>query len=253
MIPTAPETVVVGIPADLLRRRPDVRAAERQAAAESARIGIAAAEFYPHIGITGLIGLESENLSNLFEGENVTGAVGPTFRWNILNYGRIQNNVRAQDAKFREAVITYQQTVLHANEEADSGIAAFLQEKRRAESLEAAAAATQLAVNLAVLQYEKGLVDYQPVLDTQRDLVVQQDNVAQSRGQVAVNLVAVYKALAGGWQMRLCEPLAGEAASGKGPVNNLPANNPPAGVGPRPGEENREILPPGDVLPPPRT
>ena len=236
-IPVAPDAIVAGIPADLLRRRPDVRRAEREAAAESARIGIAEAEFYPHIAITGQIGWEAENVSALFRGDSLAATVGPGFHWNILNYGRIRNSVRAQEARFRAAVITYQETVLKANEEADSAIAAFVREGRRADSLEAAATSTQQAVSLAILQYEKGFIDYQPVLETQRDLVRQQDAVAESRGQVAVNLVAAYKALAGGWQMRLAPPPASPAV--------------PAEVAPWPDAQRREVLPPGEELPPP--
>jgi len=211
-IPRAPSAVVVGIPADLLRRRPDVRRAEREAAAQSARIGIAEAEFYPHVAITGTITLEAEYVPSVFMGNSLAGLVGPGFHWNILNYGRIRSEVRAQDARFRQAVATYQDTVLKANEEAENAIISFLRQQDRAVALEAAATATEKAVALALLQYEKGLVDYQPVLDTERDLVRQQDEVAQSRGQVAVELVALYKALAGGWRVRDAAPV--EAARG---------------------------------------
>ena len=182
-IPAAPPEVIVGIPADLLRRRPDVRRAEREAAAQSARIGIAQAEFYPHIALTGTITLEAQNLSQVFRGSSLAGTVGPGFRWNILNYGRIANDVRAQDARFRQAVAQYQESVLKAHEETENAHRRLpARAGARSESLETAATATDQAVKLAMLQYEKGLVDYQPVLDTQRDLVRQQDAVAESRG-----------------------------------------------------------------------
>ena len=111
-IPIPPAEVVVGIPAELLRRRPDVQQAERVAALQSARIGIAEAEFYPHIAITGTIGVQAQNFSNLFNSQSLVGQIGPGFNWNLLNYGRIQNNVRAQDARFQQAVLTYRDTVL---------------------------------------------------------------------------------------------------------------------------------------------
>src|SRR5262249_6014974 len=113
-IPTAPTEVAVGIPAELLVRRPDVRRAARQAAAESARIGIAEADLYPSISIVGNIGLQAQDLQNLFEAQSFFGQIGPSFSWKILNYGRIVNSIRVQDARFLEAVTHYQNTVLRA-------------------------------------------------------------------------------------------------------------------------------------------
>ncbi len=136
MIPNPPQEVIVGIPAQLLLRRPDVRQAERQAAAQSARIGIAAADFYPHIAITGTIGLQAERLNQLFEAGSLVGSIGPGISWNILNYGRIVNNVRSQDAQFQQAVLNYRDTVLRANEEVENGIVSFLNEQDRVRSLD---------------------------------------------------------------------------------------------------------------------
>ena len=204
-IPLPPQEVVVGIPAELLARRPDVRQAEREAAAQSARIGIAAAEFYPHVAITGTIGLQAEHLNQLFEPSSLTGAIGPGISWNILNYGRIRNNVLAQDALFQQAVLGYRDTVLRANEEVENGIVGFLNEQERVKSLDKSTRAAARAVEIALLQYEKGLINYQPLLDSERDLVQQQDALAQSRGAVGVDLVAVYKALGGGWRARRLE------------------------------------------------
>jgi NodT family efflux transporter outer membrane factor (OMF) lipoprotein len=202
-IPRAPREVVVGIPADLLRRRPDVRQAERLAAAQSARIGIAQAEFYPHLAITGAIGVQAQNANQLIEPDSLVSSIGPGFRWNLLNYGRIANNVSAQDAQFQQALWNYCETVLKANEEAENAIVAFLQEQQRIESLAKSAQAAQRSVELALLQYEKGLISYQPLLDSQRVLVLQQDAVTESRGLVSVDLVAIYRAMAGGWMARL--------------------------------------------------
>lgn len=201
-IPSAPPEIAVGIPADLLRRRPDIRRAERQAAAQCAQIGIAESDLYPRLSLTGTIAIRAENFSHLFEGDSVAGEVGPGFRWNILNYGRIRNNILVQDARFQQAVMQYQQAVLHANEEVENAIAAYLQEQLRVKDLQASADAIARAVELANLQYEEGLIDFQRLLDSQRGLVIQQDSLAQSRGNVALHLVTLYKALGGGWQMR---------------------------------------------------
>jgi NodT family efflux transporter outer membrane factor (OMF) lipoprotein len=213
-IPIPPQEVVVGIPAELLRRRPDVRQAERQAAAQSARIGIAESEFYPHIAITGTIGLQAENASQFFESGSLVGAIGPGIRWNILNYGRIRNNVRAQDARFQQSVLNYQDTVLRANEEVENGLVAFLREQDRLKFLEKSTGAAARSVEIAMRQYEKGVIFYQPLLDSERALVQQQDALAESRGLIGINLIAVYKALGGGWRARLAgqQPPAGMEA-----------------------------------------
>ncbi len=129
-IPAAPSDVAVGIPADLLRRRPDVRRAEQNAAAQSAQIGIAEADFYPAISIVGTIGYSAEEFPNLFRQAAFDGTIGPSFNWKILNYGRILNNVREQRAKFQALVTAYQQTVLNADREAENGLVTFLRARR---------------------------------------------------------------------------------------------------------------------------
>jgi len=216
VIPEAPAEIVVGIPAELLRRRPDVRRAERQAAAQCAQIGITEAELYPHFAITGRIALNAENFSELYAWDSIAASVGPGFQWNILNYGRIRNNVRVQEARFQQAVLGYQDTVLKANREVEDAIVAFLREKVRREALTRSVAETEKATQIALIQYEQGIIDYQRVLDTQRALLLQQDSLAESRGKVAVNLIAVYKAIGGGWQMRLA------AAGSQAVVAELP-------------------------------
>jgi NodT family efflux transporter outer membrane factor (OMF) lipoprotein len=213
-IPETPPEIVVGIPAELLQRRPDIRRAEREAAAQCARIGIATSELYPHIGISGNIAFNAENFDDLFGWDSITGSIGPGFQWNILNYGRIRNNIHVQDARFCQLVLQYQNTVLMANKEVEDGIVAFLKEKVRAQLLAEGVQETEKATQLAMLQYEQGFTDYQRVLDTQRALVRQQDGLAESRGKVALNLVAVYKALGGGWQTRL--------QAGQGPMFDAP-------------------------------
>jgi outer membrane protein TolC len=209
-IPIPPAEVVVGIPAELLRRRPDVQQAERVAALQSARIGIAEAEFYPRIAITGSIGIQAQDFSNLFDSKSLVGQIGPGFNWNLLNYGRIKNNVLAQDARFQQAVLTYRDTVLRANEEVENGIVSFLREQDRVASLMGSTNAAARSVEIATKQYEKGMIDYQPLLDSERVLTHQQDTLAESRGLVGIYLVAVYKALGGGWQSQqhLSQPQA---------------------------------------------
>jgi NodT family efflux transporter outer membrane factor (OMF) lipoprotein len=201
-IPVPPAEVAIGIPADLLRRRPDVRQAERQAAAQSARIGIAEAEFYPSLAITGTISFEAEQFGDLFRWESRGGRIGPGLQWNVLNYGRIRNRVRIEDARFQQAVLAYQNTVLVANKEAEDALVAYLREQQRLRFLEQATQETVRALEIGLRLYEQGVVDYQRVLDSQRATVLQQDTLAQSRGKVALNLVSVYKALGGGWTMR---------------------------------------------------
>ena len=272
-IPDVPPEVVVGIPADLLRRRPDVRRAERLAAAQCARIGIAEAEFYPHIAITGQLAYQAENFSDLFGGRAFTGMIGPGFRWNILNYGRIRNSVLMEDARFRQAILGYQETVLRAAEEAEDMITAYLMEQRRLRALEQATEATAQASQLAVAQYQQGLIDFQRVIDSQRALVQQQDALAESRGKVALNLIGVYKALGGGWEMRR-NPSAGiiltqvqtteqqssqptPAPQSTPQAQSAPAPANPAGnLSPKPGDmppAPAPIQPPAEVPAPPAT
>ena len=201
-IPQAPQQVFVGIPAELLRRRPDVRRAERLAAAQSAAIGVAESDFYPQIAITGFIGLESKNLSNLFDSESVVGSIGPGFRWNVLNYGRIRNNVRLNEARFHQLVLEYQNTVLTANQEVEDGIVSFLKERERADALTESSSQAQRAVDISTTQYQRGRINFQPVVYMQQILAERQDQLAESRGAVSANVVAVYRAVGGGWQAR---------------------------------------------------
>ncbi len=199
-IPTAPKEVAVGIPADLLRRRPDIRRAERQAAAQSAQIGVAQADFYPAIAINGTIGYSAQQFKDLWGPAAFAGTIGPSFQWNVLNYGRILNNVRLQDAKFQESVAAYQDTVLKANQEVEDGLATFLKAKQRADLLKISVDEALEAVKLVLVQYEKGTADFTRVTQLQEALVVQQDNFAQAEGEIARGLIQVYKGLGGGWE-----------------------------------------------------
>jgi len=201
--PVAPPQVAVGIPADLLRRRPDVRRAERQVAAQSARIGIAEADFYPRFTLLGTIGFAAEDFNKLFGSGSFLGAIGPSFRWDILNYGRILNNVRVQDARFQGLAYTYQNTVLQAGREAEDGIVGYLNAQEQTRNLEASVSAASRTVQISFDQYREGAVDFTPVVLFESTLAGQQDSLALARGNIALSLIATYRALGGGWEMRL--------------------------------------------------
>ncbi len=201
-IPVAPASVAIGVPADLLRRRPDVRAAEMAAAAQSAGIGISKADLYPSFAIAGSLGLAGGTFSDLFDGGATTGFITPFFKWDIFNYGRIKNNVRVQDARFEQAVTAYQNTALAAAKEVQDGLQGFLRTQEQVGYLDKAVIASARATELALAQYKQGAADYTRVLNTQTSLLQQQDTLTAARGQVISNLVATYKALGGGWQLR---------------------------------------------------
>jgi outer membrane protein TolC len=250
--PVAPDEVVVGIPADLLRRRPDVRRAERQVAAQSARIGVAEADFYPHFSLIGTLGWGSEDLGNLFSPGSFFGSIGPGVRWDILNYGRILNNVRVHDALFQGLAFAYQNTVLQAGREAEDGIVGYLKAQEQTRNLNASAEAAARTVQISFDQYRDGAVDFTPVVLFESTLAGQQDDLAVARGNIALNLIATYRALGGGWEMRLarecahaCKPtefavsaggwtmhLSKEGEHGSEPVAA------PAEVAPAPGPES---------------
>jgi NodT family efflux transporter outer membrane factor (OMF) lipoprotein len=229
-IPTSPSDVVAGIPANLIRRRPDLRSAERQVAAQSAQIGVAEAGFYPAFFINGSIGYESQDLGRLFMGKSLTGSIGPTFQWNILNYGQILNNVRLQDFKTQELIGVYQQKVLTAAQEVENGIVTFLKARDEAEHLAASVKAAERAVELANAMYKAGAIDYTPVFVAEQFLVQQQNSLATAQGDIALGLIGTYRALGGGWQIRLGDQ-AGAAAPMPAPAPEVlpePRLGPPA-------------------------
>lgn len=198
-IPSAPEAVAVGLPADLLRQRPDVRRAERFLALQTARVGVATAQLYPRFGLSGNLGLQTVDISK-FSGAGFFG-ITPFFRWNIFNRGRLHDLVKAEKEVTQQALLGYQNTVLLALAETESAMVAFHQEKQRLARLREAVAATEKAVGLVRTLYNTGLSDFQNVLDTERTLFLQQDNLAVSEGQVTKNLISLYKALGGGWSL----------------------------------------------------
>jgi len=223
-IPTAPPEVAIGVPAELLTRRPDIRRAERIVAAQSARIGVAMSELYPHISIGGTIGVSSEQIDDLFTSPALFGTVGPGFQWNILNYGRLVNNVRFHDARFQDAILGYQNTVLIAGAEVENGLVQFLRSQQQTRALAISVEASERAVNIAIAQYKGGVVDFNRVALLQQNLVEQQDLLAQAQGDIALGLVNTYKALGGGWQIRLAPPgvVAAEEVTPPPPLNKAP-------------------------------
>jgi NodT family efflux transporter outer membrane factor (OMF) lipoprotein len=211
-IPTAPTSVAVGVPADLLRRRPDVRRAEREAAAQCAMIGVAEADFYPHISLNASWGWAAQDLKDLFAHNSFRGSIGPEFHWEILNYGRILNNVRVQDARFQELVAHYQQAALRANGEVEDGLARFLKAQDERRNAKDSVEAQRAAVKDAIAQYEGGLADYNRVAVVLEQLVSRQNLLAQTEGDIALGLIQVYRALGGGWQIR-CDTKASPTTS----------------------------------------
>ncbi len=205
-IPSAPAAIAVGIPAELLRRRPDVRRTERVLAAQSAQIGIAKADLFPHLSLVGAINLHAEDADKFFEGRSFEAFGGPTFSWAILNYGRITNNVRVQDAEYQALVNDYTNTVLRAEADVEGAIAAHRGARQRTTSLRDSVVAARKVVDLVGRQYSEGAVDFTTVLLAQQFLVQQEDLLAASQGQEALTLVTLYKSLGGGW-----EPFAGRS------------------------------------------
>jgi NodT family efflux transporter outer membrane factor (OMF) lipoprotein len=244
------EAVVVGIPGDLLLRRPDVRSAEQQLKIQSAQIGIAESEMYPHISINGTIGLSANSIPKLFNSRSWAGNIGPSMTWNILNYGRLLGNVRAQNALYQQYVAQYQNTILNANQDAESALTAYLQSLERSKLLKESADDAANVSAYLIKQFNAGFLPpgaadtgafINQMFTTINFMVNQQDAAAQAEGNVALNLILLYRAMGGGWQIRLgngCAPSVTcswdiNLATGSRPLpapaaNPQPANQPPA-------------------------
>jgi NodT family efflux transporter outer membrane factor (OMF) lipoprotein len=201
-IPEAPLEVAVGVPADLVRRRPDVRLAERRAAAQSAQIGVAEADLYPAFFVSGSLGMRSNSSGSLFDSGSWTGNITPGFQWPIFNYGRLKNNVRVQDAVFQDAILDYQNSVLAAAQEVESGLAAFVGSRDQVEHFELSERAAARSLELSMIRYQEGSSTFTRVLDAQAQLRAVQDLLALTEGDVVQSLIATYKALGGGWEVR---------------------------------------------------
>jgi outer membrane protein, multidrug efflux system len=201
-IPSAPDRVVVGLPSELLLRRPDVRRAERRLASQTASIGVAVAQLYPRLSLTGAFGLDSLGSADLFKWDSRAWSLGPTIRWPIFAGGRISAQISVEEARQKQALAAYEQSVLVALEDVENALVAYLREGDRRRLLEAAVAADRKAVELAEDLYKKGLTSFIDVLDAQRALYIAQSELARSQAQVTLELVALYKALGGGWETK---------------------------------------------------
>jgi NodT family efflux transporter outer membrane factor (OMF) lipoprotein len=206
-IPVPPRSVAVGIPADLVRRRPDIRAAELLAAAQSAQIGMAEADLYPAFSLTGSFyaaaaTIPHADLGDVFTARGIGFGFGPSFAWNILNYGQITNNVRVQDAKLQELLINYQNTVLTAQKEVEDGLATFLDSQAQAARLRESTAAATAALRVALAEYNLGTRDFTTVLTAEQNLYSAENSLAVASGNISSGLTAVFRALGGGWQIR---------------------------------------------------
>ncbi|WP_434735582.1 efflux transporter outer membrane subunit [Candidatus Accumulibacter propinquus] len=208
-IPQAELGIIVDLPADLLRRRPDVRAAELQLAAQSALIGVSVADLYPSIALLGSLGLSATSLSG--SPRIFAWGLGPSLVWNVFDHGRLTGQVLVQDARFQQAYEQYQGTVLQAAREVDDAAVGFATNREQIPILEEAVKAAQRSLAIANLQYREGLANFERVLDSQRTLFSQQERLVNNQGSVAQSLVALYKAMGGGWLAGRGRPLLDDA------------------------------------------
>jgi len=198
-IPVATPSIPVGLPSDLIRRRPDIRQAEREVASTTARIGVATADLFPRFFLTGAAGLQSLNASDFFNAGSRFWSIGPSMRWPIFSGGRIRQNIKVQDARQEQSLIRYEQVVLTSLEEVENALVACAKEEEHHQALIQSEAANRRAVELADQRYRSGLVDFLNVLETQRSLLAVQDDLTRSERTTDQNLVRLYKALGGGW------------------------------------------------------
>ena len=208
VLPDLPASVGVGIPANMLRQRPDVRRAELQALAQNALVGVAQADLYPSFTLSGSLGFSategsasSSGVESLFDSDSLAYSIGPTFVWPFFNYGRIRNNVRVQDARLQQALVNYRETVLQAASEVENAMAAYVGTQAQDRILEEGVQTARRSAELSLLRYQEGFADYQRVLQAQQALFTQQQRYAANRGNVLRSFVALYRGLGGGWQL----------------------------------------------------
>jgi len=203
IVPVLPSGVAAGLPVELLRQRPDIRGAERSLAAQAEQIGIRTADLYPRFSLFGFLGLQATEGGDLFSGDSLTWGFGLPISWNIFAGGRLRAAIDVEEARTEQALLAYEHSVLLALEEVENAMVEFHQEGLRRDKLAEAAEASGKSVELVRTQYMAGLTNFQNVLDTQRSLFSQQDQLASSRGTLVQNLVVLYKALGGGWDPEL--------------------------------------------------
>jgi NodT family efflux transporter outer membrane factor (OMF) lipoprotein len=210
-LPAIPETVGTGIPADLLRQRPDVRRAELQALAQNALVGVAQANLYPSFSLAGTIGVTTaegttspgsgeSGVEHLFSSDSIGYSIGPQFVWPFLNYGRIRNNIRVEDARLQQALVAYRETVIQAYREVEDAMTALVGARKQDRILAEGVQTARRSAELSLLRYQEGFADYQRVLQAQQALFAQQQRYATNQGAVMRSFVALYRGLGGGWQ-----------------------------------------------------
>jgi NodT family efflux transporter outer membrane factor (OMF) lipoprotein len=200
-IPTIPPEVPIGLPSDLLRRRPDIRVAENQLAATTARIGAATADLFPRFSLTGSVGPQSRTINHLFDKDSLGWSVGPGVSWPVFDGWRIRSNIEVQNARQEQALATYEQTVLVAFQDVENSLTAYTNEQLRHKSLIKAVEASQRSTDLSNELYQRGLTAFLNVLESQRALYATQDQLVESETTVVTDLISLYKALGGGWEM----------------------------------------------------
>ncbi|MGZ9032955.1 MAG: efflux transporter outer membrane subunit [Rhodospirillales bacterium] len=232
-LPQPPARVTIGLPADLLRQRPDIRAAERRLASQTAQIGVATADLYPRLTLSGFLAFQKYGPSSFFNGDNIGYGLGPTVIWNVFDGGRIRSNIAVQDAQTEQALFIYEQTVLSALRETQDALVSYVQESERRDILRRSVLAANDAVRLVSSLYVSGLTDFQNVQDQQRSKFQQEDAFAQSRGLVIQNLIALYRSMGGGWAPVADRPAGpGGAATKKAQKTTTERENlPPARKG----------------------
>jgi multidrug efflux system outer membrane protein len=198
-IPATPPEVPAGLPTDMLRRRPDIRRAEAQIHSATARIGVATADLFPKFALSGAVGFRSNQFSSWVDWVNRFWSVGPSASWQVFTSGAVRSNIKYQEALQEQSVIAYQQTVLTALQDVENALIASAKEADHLKALAEAVAANRQAVELSTQLYTQGQIDFLNVLNAQRSLFVSEDALVQSTGNVSTNLVALYKALGGGW------------------------------------------------------
>ena len=197
------------IPGRLLMRRPDIRAAAWQVAAQSAQIGVARADLYPSISLFGSLGWSGNSLGSTVD--TATLGVGPSFTWNLFNYGRIENNVRVQDSRLQQAIENYQNTVLQAAREIDDAAISVVKTQEEGEILSDALKAAERSLTLSTSRYREGYSGFNRVLDAQRALAAQSQNFVGNQGSHINAVIAFYKSLGGGWEEATTEQLIPDA------------------------------------------
>ena len=204
-VPLPPETVAVGIPAEQLRQRPDIRNAEQQLAAQTARIGVATADLYPTLSLTGTLGFASLKTDNLFASDSSVYGLGPSLHWNIFDMGKIRRQIAVQDARAEQALYSYELTVRNAIKEVEDSLNGYHEQRIRMDALEHSVQASRETLKMSTKLYKDGLTGFQDVLDAQRSLLLAESDLDQARGNTGIQLVGLYKALAGGWSTEQAE------------------------------------------------